>query len=70
MPGQYLHREASPLVLSIRLHRRDLSTRWKQVVKPYPGRFMHHLELYSIDDLDEKFLQLLAEAWIAAGDPT
>jgi hypothetical protein len=67
MPGKYLHREAAPLVLSIALRRRDTSPRWKQVVEPYPGRFMHHLELYSVEQLDEEVQALLVEAWDLAG---
>jgi hypothetical protein len=67
MPEMYLKREAAPLVLTIGLHRRDPSPRWKQVVEPYPGRFIHHLELYSEEDLDEEVQAVLAEAWALAG---
>jgi hypothetical protein len=63
MPIQYLRRSAAPLVLSIGLRRRDASPRWKQVVEPYPGRFMHHLELYSPTDLDDEVSGWLREAW-------
>jgi hypothetical protein len=67
MPEMYLKRKAAPLVLTIGLHRRDPSARWKQVVEPYPGRFIHHLELHSEQDLDERVQALLAEAWKLAG---
>ena len=45
MPGQYLHGQVAPLVLTVALPARDPSPRWKQVVEPAPGRFIHHLEL-------------------------
>ena len=53
MPGQYLRgRRVAPLVLSLALPQRDPSPRWKQVVEPRPGRWMHHLELYTATDLE------------------
>jgi len=67
IPGQYLHGQAAPLVLSLALRRLDPSQRWKQVVEPYPGRFMHHLELNSADELDDEVRAFLREAWEGAG---
>lgn len=66
-PEQYLKRKAAPLVLSISLHRRDQSPRWKEIVEPYPGRFMHHLELYEPNDVDMQVRGWLREAWEAGG---
>ena len=66
MPEQYLRRKAAPLVLTIALRRRDESPRWKEVVEPTPGRFTHHLELYSPADIDGEARQWLQEAWLAA----
>jgi hypothetical protein len=68
MPEMYLKRKAAPLVLSISLRRRDPSPLWKEVVESYPGRFMHHLELYSAEDLDDEIRAVLEEAWGLAGD--
>lgn len=65
MPERYLKRKAAPLVLSLSLPRRDPSPRWKQVVEPYPGRFMHHLELFDRSDLDGEVRGWLEEAWEA-----
>lgn len=65
MPEQYLGRGA-PLVLSIALRRRDDSPRWKEIAEPYPGRFMHHLELCATEDVDTEVLAWLTEAWEAA----
>ena len=66
VPQHYLRRPAAPLVLTVGLRRRDPSPRWKQVVEPYPGRFTHHLELYSTADLDDEVRQWLQEAWLGA----
>ena len=65
MPGQYLKRKAAPLVLSLSLPRRDESPRWKEIVEPYPGRFMHHLELYDLAEFDNQVRNWLREAWEA-----
>jgi hypothetical protein len=67
MPGKYLRRPAAPLVLTVALTRWDASPRWKQVVEPAPGRFVHHLELYAREDLDGEVAAWLREAWQAAG---
>lgn len=66
-PGQYLSGKRPPLVLSVALRRKDPSKRWKEVVEPRPGRFMHHMELASEDLLDDEVLGWLQEAWEAAG---
>jgi hypothetical protein len=66
MPGKYLRGRPAPLVLTLSLHRRDPSPRWKEVVEPSPGRFTHHLELYSVADLDDEVRQWLREAWVEA----
>jgi hypothetical protein len=67
MPAIYLRRKAAPLVVTIALRRRDGSPRWKQIVEPSPGRFTHHLELYSRDDFDDQVHTWLQEAWDQAG---
>ena len=63
IPGQYLRGKTAPLVLTIDLHRRDASPRWKEVVEPRLGRFTHHLELYSGDQIDGEVREWLHEAW-------
>lgn len=62
MPAMYLKTEV-PLVLTISLHRRDASPRWKQVVEPATGRFTHHLELHAAADIDDEVRGWLQEAW-------
>lgn len=66
IPRKYLKGKVAPLVLTISLPDRDSSTRWKEVVEPYPGRFIHHLELYSLQDIDEQVVGWLQAAWEAA----
>lgn len=66
IPGRYLHGEHAPLVLTVSLHRREASPRWKQVVEPAPGRFTHHLELHAPGDIDAEVRAWLREAWEAA----
>ena len=63
MPGKYLHGRGAPLVLTLLLRHRDLSPRWKEVVEPAPGRFTHHLEIYSLHDMDDQVFDWLQEAW-------
>ena len=68
IPGIYLHnRPTAPLVLTVAMRRRDPSPRWKEIVEPYPGRFTHHLELYSPAQIDPEVRTWLREAWAQAG---
>jgi hypothetical protein len=66
MPGKYLGGRGAPLVLTVSLRRRDMSPRWKKVVEPAPGRFTHHMELHSRDDIDDQVCGWLKEAWLQA----
>ena len=61
IPEKHLGRRMAPLVLSLSLPTRDPSPRWKEIVEPYPGKFMHHLELYTPDHIDEE-----VRAWFRA----
>ena len=67
VPDMYLSGHHAPLVLSLSLRRRDRSPRWKEVVGPTPGRFMHHLELHDESDVDPQVSAWLQEAWSLAG---
>lgn len=66
LPDRYLGSGHAPLVLSVALDRRDDSRRWKQVVEPSPGHFMHHMELRSTSEIDDDVSRWLREAWAAA----
>jgi hypothetical protein len=68
MPSMYLRGERPPLVLTLALRYHDASPRWKQIVEPAPGRFTHHLELGSPDDLDDEVRAWLQAAWEGAGE--
>ena len=67
IPGKYLRGKTAPLVLTLSFRSRDPSPRWKEVVEPSPGRFTHHLELYSTHDIDGEVHDWLRDAWEAAG---
>jgi hypothetical protein len=67
LPGQYLAKPAAEVVLSIALGREDRSPRWKEVAHPAAAHWMHHLEIGSIDDLDDEVGRLVREAAERAG---
>jgi hypothetical protein len=60
-PGRYVRSDV-PAVLSIALGRRIDSPRFKSVVHPSPGLWMHHLELRSEDELDAEVVGWLRQA--------
>jgi hypothetical protein len=66
MPGKYLRRKAAPLVLTLSFRHKDTSPRWKEIVEPSPGRFIHHLVLYSTRDIDGEVRHWLNAAWTSA----
>lgn len=63
IPARYLRGDTAPLVLTLGFDHRDESTRWKEIVEPAPGRFTHHLELRSVDEIDEQVRDWLQQAW-------
>lgn len=65
-PGQYVASDV-PLVLSLALPHEIHSERFKEVVHPSPGAWMHHLELRGPRGVDDEVRGWLAEAWAAAG---
>jgi hypothetical protein len=67
IPGKVLPRAAPPLVLTLGFRFRDDSPRWKEIVEPHPGRFTHHLELYSVEEIDDQVRAWLKAAWDEAG---
>lgn len=66
MAGKYVRGDVAPLVLTVDLHHRDKSPRWKEIVEPRPGRFTHHLELRSKTQIDDEVRAWLREAWDGA----
>ena len=67
MAGRYVGGDQAPLVLSVYLHQRDRSPRWKEVVEPTPGRYTHHLELRAVSEVDAFVRRQLEHAWAQAG---
>ncbi|KRE78570.1 DUF5655 domain-containing protein [Arthrobacter sp. Soil763] len=65
-PGRYV-RSTVPAVLSIALHERLASPRFKSVVQVSPSLWMHHLELHSEEDLDAEVADWLRRARDEAG---
>ena len=66
LPRMYLGLPAAPVVLSIASSRRIDSTRFKEVVHPARATWMHHLEVRSVDELDDVVAGWLGEAYEAA----
>lgn len=61
-PGLWLPRAEVPVVLSVGTHHPLDSSRFKQVLEPYPQRWMHHLEVHAATELDAE-----AAGWLAVG---
>jgi hypothetical protein len=66
IPARYLRGNTAPLVLTIGFSARDPSPRWKEIVEPVPGRFTHHLELFSPTEINAEVLAWLENAWSTA----
>lgn len=66
LPGRYLRAPAAQVVVSIALGRRDGSTRWKQVARVTGRRWMHHLEVHDVAELDDEVAGWVAEAYEGA----
>ncbi|HEX6248848.1 MAG TPA: DUF5655 domain-containing protein [Nocardioidaceae bacterium] len=68
LPGRYLRRPAAQVVVSVALDHPDPSPRWKQVVEVGRGRrWMHHLEVRSVDEVDDEVARWVAAAYELAG---
>jgi hypothetical protein len=66
-PDRYLHgQDLAPLVLSLSLPDPDPSPRWKEIVEPSHMRFMHHLELRNLSDVDHDVRRWLSAAYAFA----
>jgi hypothetical protein len=62
LPGMYLANPAAEVVLSIALRRCIESPRWKEVVRPAPATWIHHLEIRDVAELDDEVASWLREA--------
>jgi hypothetical protein len=59
-PGRYVANDV-PAVLSIALDHDLGSPRFKEVAHPAPAVWMHHLEVWTVDEVDDE-----VRAWLAA----
>ena len=66
LPGMYLRSPGAQVVVSLALGRDDTSPRWKQVTQVGDRRWMHHLEVRSVDDVDGELATWLAAAYALA----
>ena len=64
LPGMYV--DSDVVVVSVALDRRIDSDRFKEVVQPRAGLWMHHLEVHDLADLDDEVGTWLCEAADAA----
>jgi hypothetical protein len=64
-PDQYLRGTHAPVVLSIALDEQLTSPRFKEVV--HPGRWMHHLEIFEVGEVDGEVADWVRRAAAEAG---
>jgi hypothetical protein len=67
LPGRYLTHPAAEVVLTVALGRHDPSPRWKEVVHPARGHWIHHLEVNDPTEIDDEVEGWLREAAERAG---
>lgn len=58
---------AAPVVLTLAFAAPDPSPRWKEVYEVRPGLLNHHLEIRSLDQVDDEVLGWIDRAWEQAG---
>jgi hypothetical protein len=67
LPGRWLRKPSAEVVLSLALDHRFSSPRFKQVVRPNPRTWMHHLEVRDVADIDDEVSGWLSDAYRGAG---
>lgn len=67
LPGRYLRGDVAEVVLSIAMDRPIVSARFKEVVQPAPGHWMHHLEVRDPGEIDDEVATWLRDAADRAG---
>ncbi len=66
IPAMHLRRRSpklAPLVLTLSFDQPHDSPRWKEIVSVSAHRFIHHLEVWSAEDIDEEVCGWLRDAW-------
>jgi len=67
LPGLYLARPQAEVVVSIALDRAVASPRFKEIAHPSAGIWQHHLEVRSVDEVDDEVRSWLRAAYDCAG---
>ena len=67
IPARYVAAPAADVVLSVALGRHDPSPRFKEVAHPSQRHWRHHLEVRSLDHVDDDVVGWLQEAYDRAG---
>ena len=68
IPDRYLHGQHAPLVLTLSFGARDASPRWKEITEVRKGRFTHHLEIASPQEIDDEVLAWIDRAIVTASE--
>jgi hypothetical protein len=63
LPHKNQQGKGATLILSISLHHRDASSRWKKIVQLPTNWFTHYIELSSPNEVDDEVCAWLQEAW-------
>ena len=63
IPGRYQKGNTALLVLSLPLSFRDETVHWKEIYHVRKRVYMHHKELWTAEDLDQKLIDLLAHSY-------
>jgi len=66
-PERWLDHPDARVVLSLAMGHEHESPRFKEVVHPSKGVWMHHLEVHSLDDLDDEVAGWLRTAYDERG---
>ncbi len=63
IPARYLHGKSAPLVLTLSFPIRHPSPRWKEIVEISPRHYSHHMEFFTIEDIDNEVGDWIFQAW-------
>ncbi len=67
LPGMYLAHAGAEVVVTIALDRAVVSPRFKEIAQPSASIWQHHLEVRSVDEIDDEVRSWLRAAYDCAG---